>query len=304
MKLLKTILLFASIIIITTGCSDHAPARLSPDKRIVKKFYLRLSAREPAKASEYLYPDDHVNLYIFNRRFLKGNETIGFQILELTKTIVDNQPAIIVKIMVHNNTTQLNDYFMNLGIIDNNIITDTVVVKRVQDQRKITFKWGWNDIMETDDLALATVNTESGVLNIRSGPGENYKVIDQASKGFDENLLIDNSFQNPNWRKCLFINEDGSIESAYVSSIYTNVNNIYFINLGWVGKIGGLLATVIALVVLIVVFPLMITTIFRAAEDNATFGIILFGVLVGIIIFVYALIESVLFNLFFINLPF
>ncbi len=68
---------------------------------------------------------------------------------------------------------------------------------------------------------------------------------------------------------------------------------------------GVLILTVIAIIVLFVVYPLLFSALFRAGGEGAgTFALILFFVLLIAVYFTYQIIEMAIFELFIINLPY
>jgi len=272
----------------------------SGNERIVKKLFKRLDAREVNKASKYVYPEDQVYLYVFNNQFLKNDKAMNFEINQMAHGIKDNEPFVFIKLKCNNCSDNLKKYFNQRGLIIDGLIVDTIWIKKVNESKFLTFPWKWDTKQISKDLKLAKVTSE--ILNIRSGPGQNYS-ISGILKEYDK-VLIDRSTEKNNWLKCFTFDEKGNVNLGYIASNLTQIEDISFFNIGLFGKLGLLVASIIALVVIILIIPLMLTTIFRSAEDNWTLGLILFGVLIGILFLTYQIIENVLFELFLINLPF
>jgi hypothetical protein len=68
---------------------------------------------------------------------------------------------------------------------------------------------------------------------------------------------------------------------------------------------GVVVISLLGLVVLFVVYPLLFAALFRAGGEGAgTFALILFVVLLIAVYFTYQIIETAVFEIFLINLPF
>jgi len=294
-------LLFGFLIIFNTSCSAEIGSYFDKDFRKVKKFFKRINAREINSASSYIFPEDYANLYIFYEQFLKKNKVIDFQIIDVEKRTIDGQSCLIVKLTCNNCNESLLSYFSDRKkIINENVIYDTIYIRSVNEKDYLSFDWEWDKNVLSKNLKRAEVKAE--VLNVRSGPGTEYPVIAKLEE-FNE-IIIDSDSKNPSWYKCFFFEKNGKVNYGFISSKFTEIEEISFFNLGWFGKLGLLTASIIALVVLIIIYPLMITTIFRSAQDSGTFGLILFGVFIAIVFLTYQIIENVIFELFLINLPF
>ena len=291
MNKFSIIALSLGLLFLTTSCNF--------DKRKVKKFFKRLNAGEVNSAASYIISDDQANLYYFNNQYWTGNGS-GFKILEMERQMIGEKPCVIVKLNCNNCSDDLLTYFKNKNMLSENIITDTIFVKKVNGDKYLTFDLGGYDPQLSKVLRLAQAKSNS--VNIRSGPGVGYSIISTLKKS--DEVTIDDGFINSEWRKCIFTDETGELTVGYIASSLTEIKEESYFELGWFGKLGLLVASIIALVVLIVVFPLMLTTIFRTVGDNAVFALILFGVLIVIVLLTYEIIEGVLFELFLINLPF
>jgi len=290
MKKLIIILNLGLILGMLTSCNF--------EQRKVKKFFKRINAREVISASSYIFPGDHGKLYIFYKQFLSNNNVTNFEILDMNDVVINNEPAIITKLKLYNANNRLLNLFKNKNQLEDDIIVDTIFIKQGIDGSYLSFDWSENILPK--ELKLASVKVEN--LNVRSGPGKNYSVIDKLEENDD--IIIDATYKNTQWFKTITFDKNSNIKYGYIYSSLTDVNEISFFNLGWFGKIGLLVSSIIAFVVLIIVLPLLLTTIFSTAGDNAVFGIILFGVLIAIIVISYEIIEGVIFELFLINLPF
>ena len=280
------------ILITLSGCNGN--------ERKVKKLFKRINAREANKASSYIYPEDQAYLYVFNHQFLIQDEIMNFEITQMENGIKDSEPFVSLKLKCNNCSDNLKKYFSKRGLTIDDLIVDTIWIKKVNESKFLTFPWKWDTKQISKDLKLAKVTSET--LNIRSGPGQNYSISGKL-KEYDK-VLFDKNTEKDSWLKCFTFDEKGNVNPGYISSNLIQIEEISFFKIGLFGKLGLLVASIIALVVVIVVIPLMLTTIFRSAEDNWTLGLILFGVLIGILFLTYQIIENVLFELFLINLPF
>jgi hypothetical protein len=165
----------------------------------------------------------------------------------------------------------------------------------------LTFDWGLNDKYISDNIKLSNILAKR--LNLRSGPGKNFRVVGQLDSG--DELLIDGSYENSSWRKGIVFDESSKVNSVYFSSKLSDRKEINFFTLNWVNSLGILMLTIIALLVLLVVYPLLFAALFRAGgEGAATFALILFFVLLVAVYFTYQIIETAVFELFIINLPY
>ena len=153
----------------------------------------------------------------------------------------------------------------------------------------------------SDNIKLSSVLVKK--LNLRSGPSKTFSVVGQLEKGDD--ILIDDNYKNSSWRKGLLFESSSKINEVYFSSRLSDASDISFFTLDWINSMGVLVLTVIAIIVLFVVYPLLFSALFRAGGEGAgTFALILFFVLIIAVYFTYQIIEMAVFELFIINLPY
>lgn len=55
------------------------------NERNIKKTFNRLNSGETSAASKYIWPEDHKNLYTFDKRFLSTNELLSLDIETIEK---------------------------------------------------------------------------------------------------------------------------------------------------------------------------------------------------------------------------
>ncbi len=92
-------------------------------------------------------------------------------------------------------------------------------------------------------------------LNLRSGPGKKHNVIGQLENG--DELLMDDNYENSNWRKGFYFEENSSIKKVYFSSKLTDRKAISFFTLNWADSLGIIVISILGLIVLFVVYPLL-----------------------------------------------
>ncbi|TXI63488.1 MAG: SH3 domain-containing protein [Flavobacterium sp.] len=265
----------------------------------IKKTYLRLNDGEISATSKYIWPEDHKNLYTFEQRFLNKNKLLSFDIETIEKL---NADSYCVTFNCSNGNEELSQYFKKKGnFVSSNKIVDTFFVKKANGQEYITFDWDLNEKFISNNVKLSSILVER--LNLRSGPGQKFNVIGQLENG--DELLIDDSYENSNWRKGIGFDENGNIKQVYFSSKLTDRKEISFFTLNWEDSLGIVVISLLGILVLFVVYPLLFSALFRAGGDGAgTFAIILFVVLIVAVYFTYQIIETAVFELFMINLPF
>lgn len=266
--------------------------------RMVRKFFKRLNAREVNAASTYIYPDDHAYLYVFYEQFLKNNKVSDFELIGTMNFEDSDSPNIVVKIKCNNCSEALTGFFNENYNMSPEEITDTLYIKTVDDKKCLTFNWKVKGCPE--HLVKATV--QKGPLNVRCGPGKDFAVI--SSLQVNDKIIVDDNYANPYWRRCMLFDKNCKIKYGYIAANLSEIEEISFFKLGWFEKIGLLVASFIALFVLLVLFVLLITTIFRKGGDNNCFAIALFFVIIFIFILTYQIIEGVVFEIFMINLPY
>ena len=269
------------------------------NERNIKKAFNRLNSRETAAASKYIWPEDQKNLYTFEQRFLSDNELLSLDIETIQKL---NNESYKVTLNCNNCKEELITYFTNKGnLVSETKIEDTIYIKNANGKEYVTFDWDLNEKTISNNIKLSTILTEK--LNLRAGPGKRYDVVGQLEKG--DELLMDDNYNNSNWRKGIYFEKNSSIKEVYFSSQLTDRKEISFFTLNWADSFGIVVISILGLIVLFVVYPLLFSALFRAGGEGAgTFALILFVVLLVAVYFTYQIIETAIFELFLINLPF
>jgi len=269
------------------------------NERNIKKTFNRLNSGETSAASKYIWPEDHKNLYTFEQRFLSNNELLSIDIETIEKL---NNESYKVTLNCSNSNEELLSYFKNKRNLLSDIkIVDTFFVKKANGKEYLTFDWDLNEKSISNNIKLSSILVEK--INLRAGPGKKFNVIGQLEKG--EELLMDDNYENSNWRKGFYFEENSSIKEVYFSSQLTDRKEISFFTLNWADSMGVIVISILGLIVLFVVYPLLFGALFRTGGDGAgVFGLILFVVLLVVIYFTYQIIETAIFELFIINLPF
>jgi len=267
----------------------------------IKKTFSRLNSHEISVASKYIWPEDYKNLYTFNQRFLSQNDLTSLDIETINPIEIAGNKAYKVTLNCSNCNDEMLAYFKEKNNLVANKIVDTMYVKSSNGNDYLTFDWGLNDKSISDNIKLSSVLAKK--LNLRSGPGKNFGVVGQLENG--DELLIDGSYENSSWRKGIVFDESSKVNRVYFSSKLSDRKEISFFTLNWVNSLGILVLTIIALLVLFVVYPLLFSALFRAGGEGAgTFALILFFVLLVAVYFTYQIIEAAVFELFIINLPY
>jgi len=269
------------------------------NERNIKKTFNRLNSGETSAASKYIWPEDHKNLYTFNKQFLSKNELLTFDIESIEKV---NDESYKVTLNCSNGNEELLTYFKTKGnFLSGTKIIDTIFVKKANGKEYVTFDWDLNEKSMSDNIKLSSILVEK--INLRSGPGKKYNVISQLEKG--DELLIDDDYDNSNWRKGFYFEENSSVKQVYFSSKLTDRKEISFFTLNWSDSLGIIVLSILGLIVLFVVYPLLFSALFRAGGEGAgTFALILFAILLVAVYFTYQIVETAFFELFIINLPF
>jgi hypothetical protein len=271
------------------------------NERSIKKTFSRLNSHEISSASKYIWPEDYKNLYTFNQRFLSQNDLTSLDIETVNSIEIAGNKAYSLTLNCSNCNDELLAYFKAKNNLVANKIVDTMYIKSSNGNDYLTFDWGLNDKYISDNIKLSNILAKR--LNLRSGPGKNFRVVGQLDSG--DELLIDGSYENSSWRKGIVFDESSKVNSVYFSSKLSDRKEINFFTLNWVNSLGILMLTIIALLVLFVVYPLLFAALFRAGGEGAgTFALILFFVLLIAIYFTYQIVESAVFELFIINLPY
>jgi hypothetical protein len=269
------------------------------NERNIKKTFNRLNSGETSAASKYIWPEDHKNLYTFEQRFLSKNELLSIDIETIEKL---NDESYKVTLNCSNSNEELLSYFKSKRNLLSDIkIVDTFFVKKANGKEYLTFDWDLNEKSISNNIKLSSILVEK--INLRAGPGKKFNVIGQLEKG--EELLMDDNYENSNWRKGFYFEENSSIKEVYFSSQLTDRKEISFFTLNWADSMGVIVISILGLIVLFVVYPLLFGALFRTGGDGAgAFGLILFVVLLVVVYFTYQIIETAIFELFIINLPF
>ena len=252
------------------------------NERNIKKTFNRLNAGETSAASKYLWPEDHKNLYTFEQRFLSKNDLLSFDIESIEKL---NEESYKVTMNCSNSNEDLLTYFTNKGnLVSGTKIIDTFFEKSI-----------------SNNIKLSSILVKK--LNLRAGPGKKFKVISQLENG--DELLMDDNYENSNWRKGFYFEENSSIKKVYFSSKLTDRKEISFFTLDWADSMGIIVISILGIIVLFVIYPLLFGALFRMGGEGAgVFALILFVVLLVVVYFTYQIIETAFFELFIINLPF
>ena len=288
---MKKILQIVLLSILFISCDSN--------ERNIKKTFNRLNTGETSSASKYIWPEDHKNLYTFEERFLSENELLSFDIETIEKL---NDESYKVTLNCSNGNEELLTYFKSKRNLLSDIkIVDTFFVKKANGKEYLTFDWDLNEKSISNNIKLSSILVEK--INLRAGPGKKFNVIGQLEKG--EELLMDDNYENSNWRKGFYFEENSSIKEVYFSSQLTDRKEISFFTLNWADSMGVIVISILGLIVIFVVYPLLFGALFRTGGDGAgVFAIILFVVLLVVVYFTYQIIETAFFELFIINLPF
>ena len=289
---MKNLIYLTLISLVLVSCDSN--------ERNIKKTFNRLNAGETSAASKYIWPENHKNLYTFEQRFLSKNELLSFDIETIEKL---NDESYKVSLNCSNSNEELLTYFKNKGnFISETKIVDTFFVKKANGKEYVTFDWDLNEKSISNNIKLSSILVKK--INLRSGPGKNFNAIGQLEKG--DELLVDDNYDNSNWRKGFYFEEDNSnIKEVYFSSKLSNRKEISFFTLNWDVSLGVIVISILGLIVLFVVYPLLFGALFRMGRDGAgAVGLILFVILLVAVYFTYQIVETAFFELFIINLPF
>ena len=291
---MKNLLYLALLSILFVSCDTN--------ERNIKKAFNRINSGETSAASKYVWPEDHNNLYTFEKRFLNDNDLLSFDVETIEKLGFSEGDAYKVSLNCSNGKESVLTYFKNKGnLVSGTKIVDTFFVKKANGKEYITFDWDLNENSLSTNIKLSTILVKK--LNLRSGPGKRYDVIGQLEKG--DELLVDDEYSNSKWRKGIYFDENSHIKQVYFSSQLTDKNEISFFTLNWADSMGVVVISLLGLIVLFVVYPLLFAALFRAGGEGAgTFALILFAVLLVAVYFTYQIIETAVFEIFIVNLPF
>jgi hypothetical protein len=288
---MKNLIYLTFISLVLVSCDSN--------ERNIKKTFNRLNSGETSSASKYIWPEDLKNLYTFEQRFLSKNELLSFDIETIEKL---NDESYKVTLNCSNGNEELLAYFRNKGnFISGTKIVDTIFVKKANGKEYVTFDWNLNEKSISKNIKLSSILVKK--INLRSGPGQKYNVISQLENG--DELLMDDNYENSNWRKGFYFEENGSIKKVYFSSKLSDRKEISFFTLDWADNLGIIVVSILGIIVLFVIYPLLFGALFRMGGEGAgVFAIILFVVLLVVVYFTYQIIETAFFELFIVNLPF
>ncbi|MGV1011656.1 MAG: SH3 domain-containing protein [Flavobacterium sp.] len=273
----------------------------TPEKR-VKKIISRLNEGEITSASKYIYPKDHAKLYVFNKRFIENDNSFYIELLETKALSSSNDSDLIIKYKISSSNSYLNSYFEKQKKLVDGVVIDTVFEREFKGDKYSSFDFGFeNPSLENCNLMLANINSKK--INLRKGPSENYSVIKQINQ--NDEIIIDGDFENNKWRKGIYFDNNSNLNIAYFSSKLSSVSDISFFSLGWIDNLGILFLSLLAIVVAIIIYPLLVVSLFRTGANGAgTFAIILLIILIITVYFTYQIIENAIFELLLINLPY
>ncbi len=273
-------------LLLLTSCNSN--------ERMVKKFIKRINAREINAASKYLWPEDHASLYVFNERFLADDKLTTFDIKEVN----ENGTTITATIDLLNTKEGLKAYFDSLGMLNGNTLNLTFSTRKTEETDYISIQFPWDDCGLPVKLKRSSVQTEA--LNLRSGPGLGYpvqKVVKQ-----NEDLLIDADYVHNDWRKGFIFGDNGQVETLYFSSKLSDEEELSFFTLGYFATTSLLVLCIFGIIVVIICALLLIFGV--AAIPAGGIGLLLICLLFGVLYFTYQIVESMIFELFLINLPY
>jgi hypothetical protein len=278
----------------------------SNDGRLVKKFIKRMNAKEINAASKYIYPADHANLYFFNEEVFKRTPNLLLKLIDKQNIDIEGEKAIVVKIECKNISPFFVNYMKNLKMINNNnIIIDTIYIKKTRDGDKITFDWakikGENLYLACIDNQQKSVQNKVSSLNIRSDENENSNIIGELTK--DKKIVINEYRENPEWYQCFTIDHKCNIVQGYINESSALKKESLFFTLG---IFDGLSLLVAVIILVVIAFPIcMISIIAPFLRSIEPTGIIApVALVLGLLYVAYQLLENILFELFLINLPY
>ena len=128
------------------------------NERNIKKTFNRLNSGETSAASKYIWPEDHKNLYTFDKRFLSTNELLSLDIETIEKL---NDESYKVTFNCNNGNEELLKYFTKKGNLGSyNKIVDTIFVKKANNNEYITFDWDLNEKSISENIKLSSILVE------------------------------------------------------------------------------------------------------------------------------------------------
>lgn len=290
--MIQSIKLFTlfSLILCLFSCNSN--------ERQIKKFFKRINANEINSASKYVWPEDHSRLFVLNRRFLAKSPLTNFEVIDIETD--ESKKTITANVKLLNAKPELLAYFDSLGVRNGDELKLNFAIKTANETDYISLPFEWTDCILPEKLQLSSVQTEK--LNLRSGPGTNFKIISTVDQ-YDE-LLIDANYSNQSWRKGYTFEQDGTITPVFLSSKLSDVKEISFFSLGYFASMSLLTLTLIGILVWIVIYPIALVGSVFGASEAPGMGLALLGLLVASLYFTYQLLENFLFEVFMINLPY
>lgn len=270
-------------------------------ERKIKKFLSRLNARELDSSSEYVWPKDHSKLYVFNQRFVKDNELMSFELEDCNSFENNGSMSYFVKLKCNNPNNATIDYFKSIGKYRDGFIIDTIQIKNAHNKEYISFNWGWDTSYNSFEAKCYKITNQS--VELKEKPKSKSHRVAVIEIG--EEVIVDINFDDENWNKGFIIGDNGVIKSGYFKKENANLTEVKFFTLSWFASISIIYISLLAIVVLAIIYPLLFSALFRAGGSGAMdFAFKLFALLVIISIIVYQIIERALFEWFIINLPY
>lgn len=289
MKRITLLLLFLATL---ASCSS------SNDGRLVKKFLSRINAREYNSASQYIFPNDHPKLAIY-QEVLEKNPNTFLKLIEKNNVTLDNgQKAVAVSLQCINPTPYYKNYMKSLNLMDDNdLIRDTIPIKETLHGDKLGFNWAKID---GDNLELANTR-DSLTINIHQNASNDSKVLGILGPG--ERIIINNYPANSEWLRCFRIDENCNLVKGYVARYQMDTGKTSFFSLSIVDTM-TLLVSSFLFVVLGFGFFLIRSVVEAIKQSGCLSWIIAAALVVGWFYVLYQLLEKILFELFIINLPY
>jgi hypothetical protein len=271
------------------------------DERKIKKFLNRLNHREMNQAAEYIWPLDYGKLYVFNQRFLQNNQLMSLDLEDCNPIENDGNKSYIVKIKCNNCSKATLKYFKEIGKYANGFILDTIDIKIAHENEYISFNWGWDTTLVSENITCSKVLNDE--LSLRLKPKKKNDIFLTSHVG--DEIMVDNEYINPNWKKGFTIDENQNLNIVYFSKELSKFEEIKFFQLSWFDSISIVYVSILAIIVLVIIYPLLFLALARTGASGAfDFAFKLFVLLIIISLVVYQIIERALFEWFIINLPY
>lgn len=289
----KVVLFLCSILLFFTSCNS--------DEHLIKKFLGRFNAGEINASSEYVWPEDYHKLYVFHNRFIKGNDLMSIDYVDGTVHKEGNKKFVRARLKCNNCDSATIKYFSQNGKFDGESIVDTFWIKSAHDKEYVSLNWDWDESFFTRHVKLC--KDTSGSIKLRPEPNPDLpaKMLIEKNK----EILIDEGFTNPSWRKAIIFQGKGIADIFYFQSKSSNIkSDIDFFKIGWFAGLSILVLALVAIICFVVVFPLLLAGLFRAGGGGGANALLFLFVLIIVVIAVgYQFLENFLFEAFLINLP-